>query len=693
MSKLFSPFNRRILFFLILITAYIGLVVVKLPAFDSIWVANADILEEEENEPGIGEYFQYRADQMKNKNGIIPDGALIEALELRELMESEGLMNPPGNAAGIDKLSWNQVGPGNVGGRIRTILPLSDTTVLIGSVSGGLWKTTNCCSLDTTWSPINDFMANLSISSLIIDPTDTNVLYAGTGEIFSADGMRGAGVFKSIDGGDTWTQLSSTNNSNWYYVSRLAISPDGVNLLAATSTGIYHSTNDGITWTQRINGSWRDVKFDPTDSRYAVAGGRGFSWYTTNGGASGSWSAATGLPPSGRIELAYAPSSPSIVYASVDQNSGDLYKSVDGGHSYTLVNTGMNYLGTQGFYDNMIWVNPSDANNIVVGGIDMYQSTDGGVTLSRISKWSKSWGYVDPPSPHADHHVMVSLPGSSTAVLNGNDGGIYYTNNILTAGNTPPNYNNGWVYLNNTLGITQFYGVSGNRNGVIYGGTQDNGVLTYIPGGDNSWTFANGGDGGKSAADPTDPNFLYNEYIYGAVNRSSDGGLTSEDIYGTYWNGTTWTCRAAPYSIDDACNGVGNFIAPILLDPNNANRLFVGGLSLWVTNDAKTPYDVYSPTGGPQWAIFKPEIAGTVISSIAVAPSNSDIVWVGYKNNRIELTTNGGATWTQVNTNIELITLAHRSAQLRLINTTAILYMPDLPVLVQIEFGVLRIVV
>ncbi len=640
MSKLLSR-TSFLRIFLVLTLLGLAVVVFSTPAGPTTIPARpvtdnreieAESQEGEEEEADIGEYFQWRFDQMKDASGTIPDGALMKALAERATMVRQQASRPQPDVAGIDNVSWTFAGPSNVGGRIRTILPIIGTnTVFIGSVSGGLWKTTNCCSTSTTWSSIDDWMANIGISSLIVDPTNANVMYAGTGEIHGS-GFRGAGVFKSTDGGDHWTQLSSTNNSDWYYVNRLAISPNGANLLAATGSGLYHSTDGGATWTQRVTTSWRDVRFDPTNSNNAVAGAVGYAWYTTGGGASGSWAAATFNPAiSGRVELAYSPSNSSIVYASVNQNNGDVYQSTDGGHSYTRVNTGQQLLATQGDYDNAIWVKPNDPNFVVVAGVDMYKSTDGGSTFTQIAKWSNSWHYKDPPSPHADHHALVSIPGSNLAMLNGNDGGIYYTADVTTAG-TNADYNLGWVYMNNNLGITQFYGVAGNNNGVLIGGAQDNGATLYTPaGGANAWTYFSGGDGGKSAADPTNPNYLYNEYIFGQIYGSSDGGATSTTIYGSYYNGSAFVCRDAPYRIDDACNKQGSFIAPILLDPNNANRLFVGDLSLWVTNDARTPSVWNSATSGPQWTAIKPSI-DSGINAIAVAPSDSNVIWVGYKN-------------------------------------------------------------
>ena len=656
MPKLLSRSIRWIIFLLF------GLVIVALlsPLSPETRAGIAKIAIEEAREAEgegaeIEAYFQYRFDQMKDKSGAIPDGALIKALNARESLAQIGITTP--HVAGIDSSSWTAVGPGNVGGRIRAILPIDANTVYVAGVAGGIWKTTNCCSTNTTWTALDDFLANLAVVTLIADPTNPNTLYAGTGEGFSnADAVRGAGVFKSTDGGTTWTQLASTNNANWYYVNRLAISPSGTILLAATGSGLWRSTNGGTSWTVHINGPFKDVRFDPTNSNNALAAAYSpYAFYTTNGGTG--WTQSAGLPTlssSGRIELAYAPGNPQVVYAGINQNSGELWKSVNGGQSFTQVNTGLNYMASQGWYDNMVWVDPTNANHVVVAGLDVYRSTDGGTTLTKISAWGRSWGYVDPPSPHADHHAMVSMPGSSTAVINGNDGGLYYTSDITTAGTNPPNYNNGWVYLNNNLGITQFYGLAGNATtGVLYGGTQDNGTVVYTPGnGANAWQFSRGGDGGASVADPTDPNYFYGEYIYAKVYRSSNGGASGDYIYGEYYDGTQWTCRAAPYRIDDACNSQASFIAPFVLDPNNANRLLVGGRSLWVTNDARTPHIWNHPTAGPQWAAIKPAIGTTNMTAVAVAPGNSNIIWVGYANGRIDMTTDGGSNWTQVDSNI-----------------------------------------
>ena len=224
-----------------------------------------------------------------------------------------------------------------------------------------------------------------------------------------------------------------------------------------------------------------------------------------------------------RVEIAYAQSTPTTVYASVDVNSGSIYKSTDGGASYSLVFNGApDCLANQGWYDNALWVDPTNANTLIVGGIDLWKSINGGVNWTQISAWS-----LAPASPHADHHPIVEQPGfngtSNRTVWFANDGGVYGTTNVYTVG--VASRSAGWAAFNNNLGITQFYGAAGGTTtGVILGGTQDNGTLKYTPATGTNWVTEFGGDGGASAVDPSNNNNLYGEYSYASVHRSLDGG-------------------------------------------------------------------------------------------------------------------------------------------------------------------------
>ena len=578
--------------------------------------------EEKRKQDQPDQAIKWRLESMVDETGTIPEGAEMRAwIHARQMpIEPQAWpsdhLNQTDSIAGVNPTGWQWLGPGNIGGRVRSIIvhPSDPQTLWVGSVSGGIWKSTNG---GASWSALDDFMTNLAVTTMVIDPTNPNVIYAGTGEGFgNQDSIRGAGVFKTTNGGTTWTQLPSTATSSWFSVNRLSISPvDNQIILAGTSLGIWRSTDGGNTWTNCSTTRTLDINFHPIDGSKAIASGTGSgAQYSNDGGLT--WNQATGI--SGlRVEVAYARSNPAIVYAGVESGSGQVYKSTDGGQSYSLVST-PNHLNTQGWYDNALWVDPTNPNNVVIGGINLFRSSNGGSNFSQFA------------NIHSDQHIIVEAPGfdgsTNKTVYFGNDGGIYRTTDINAASVVT-------TELNNNLGITQFYGGAGNHtSGRIIGGTQDNGTLRYT-GNTETWNFMNGGDGGWSASDPTDPNYFYGEFQWLQIHRSSNGGTSSQTIY----SGITDAVASA---------GTTNFISPFILDPNNANVLLAGGANLWRTTNAKGVV----PLG---WTIIKPTV-GSNISAITVAKGNSDIVWVGHNNGSVYVSTDGTAavpTWTQVDNN------------------------------------------
>jgi photosystem II stability/assembly factor-like uncharacterized protein len=391
----------------------------------------------------------YRALSMRDERGVILPNGLIrahehvkrmkEAAAERRARNQNAADNPtpapmtstPTSAtasstaatagASAQTLAWTWVGPGNIGGRVRALVmhPTNLGTMFAGSAGGGIWKTTDG---GTTWAPVDDFLASLAVTSIVMQPGRPDTMYAATGEGFgNLDAIRGAGIFKSTDAGATWTQLPATANGAFWYVNRLAVSPDGKILLAATSGGaMRRSIDGGASFTQVLADAMADVKFHPTDSAKAIAGGvSGGVWVTSDGGAS--WTAAIGVPrSSGRCELAYARSNPLIVYASCAINGGWLYRSQDGGASFALAYFGpLQLLERQGWYANALWVNPTNAHDVLVGGGKLNHSTDGGASFTQVA---------DINTQHPDLHAIVETPSvdgsTDRAVYIASDGGI-----------------------------------------------------------------------------------------------------------------------------------------------------------------------------------------------------------------------------------------------------------------------------
>jgi len=601
---------------------------------------------------GPAEYVEWRNLSLRDERGEIdPEGLLRARAHVDEMRAAQAQLP---DQPEISRTSWTSIGPGNIGGRIRALVihPTSTDTMFIGSVGGGIWKTTNG---GDSWSPVDDFMANLAVSSMVIQPGTPSTMYAGTGEgFYNGDGLRGAGLFKSTDGGTTWSQLASTSTApgagmtaaDFHYINRVAMSAGGGVLAVATSTGIFRSINGGSTFSKATmvgggaiapgNGVM-DLDFHPSNGNLLVATlHAGVALYSTDAGST--WTTATGLPANAnqvfgqRIETAYAPLDGSIVYASVDLDGGSLYKSTNGGQSYTevfdgLADTTLNPLGAQGWYDNMLFV--SNGSDLVVwGGIDLFRTTNGGSSFTKISQWF-SHNYSNPTSAHADQHIGVAHPGyngtTNRIVFFGNDGGIYKASDVTTVGGGA-SYQNGWTELNNGLAITQFYGGAGHPgSGKITAGTQDNGTLFYNPAlgsAAENWTAPFGGDGGFSAYDSSDANYFYGEYVYAQIHRNTSGANSSSSYI---YSGLT-----------DAGTTNAEFIAAFVKDPADNNRLLVAALRLWRTTNAKA--------ATPTWESIKATLnLNDRISAIGVTAQNANVIYAAHNSGRLYRTNSGAA--------------------------------------------------
>jgi hypothetical protein len=568
------------------------------------------------------EAFLWRMLAWRDENGVIdPEGRSRAVKQMSALAQSKKLAPT--------SYRWLEKGPDNIAGRTRSLIidPTNSNKMFTGSVGGGIWKSTDA---GTTWKVVDDRMASIAIGCMTFDPNDVNTIYAGTGEgFFNSDAIRGAGVLRSRDGGATWAILPST--SAWSYVNRIAVAPTNSNVILAAkqSGGIYRSTDGGGTWTNVLPAQvGHQVMFDPTSATkvmatvldYNFSTGQWFTQasYSVDGGAT--WTAATGVGTTdfnARVEVAYAPSNTQIVYAHVGTSGGRVWKSTNGGQSFASVTTTGSTSAS--WYANGIWVSPTDPNFLVLTGLHVYKSTDGGVTISQIGN-----GYILTQQPHPDIHSITMDPGfngtTNKRIYVGTDGGYFKADDISTASQAA-----GWVSFTPAVRTTQYYGARGDGvTGKIVGGTQDNGTHSMVPGSVNG-TLWFGGDGGWSDIDRTDNNYVYGEYIYLQIFRSTTGG-----------GGANWIFNG---------DGGANFIAPLILDPNNPNRLLGGGSALYVSDNVKAAV--------PTFSNLKASV-GSPVSAIAVNPGASGTVWVGHNDGRVYRTTNGTAaapTWTAIDNN------------------------------------------
>ncbi len=343
---------------------------------------------------------------------------------------------------------WLPLGPDNIGGRVRSIAidPTNTDIIYCGSVSGGIWKTTDA---GASWLPTSDMAANLVIGAIAIDPNNSSIIYAGTGEgYFNVDALRGAGILKSTDAGATWaltTTFGSSPSGFPYYINDIYIRPDNSSLLfAATNSGLYRSTNAGTSWlyvpkntgTRRATQIVADANNPGT---FYVAYGN-FSTdgihKTTDGGVSFT-KLSGGFPTNGfyRISMAISKSNPLVLYAvltdTVTYGTHSVRKTTDGGASWTAVTTptdlalGGTHLGRQGWYNNVVAVHPTDANLVYVGGINSFRSTNGGTGWTQMTN-----GYPSAyPFMHVDQHAMAFDPVNPLIMYFGNDGGMYKSTN------------------------------------------------------------------------------------------------------------------------------------------------------------------------------------------------------------------------------------------------------------------------
>jgi len=607
-----------------------------------------------------------------------------------------GIQNSP------DALQWTSVGPsgiisgfpshwGEMSGRIRglAIHPTDPMTVYIGAAAGGIWKTTNG---GTSWANVGDNLASLSYGAIAIDPNNPNIVYAGAGEamyLFSTNMYDGRGVYKSTDAGGSWTQMTNGFGSTTHFTD-MQVSPHNSNIvLAALGSGYWHlgyignegiwrSTDAGNTWTRTLSVlDAFDVIVHPSNANivYAATGGG----FTTSGfhistDAGVSWNQSnTGLPPTSsilRMQISLANSSPTTIYALIYDGSGNpkAYKTTNGGSSWSQISAGVQLGGTydginwsdQGWYDLCIAVNPSNANSVFIGNIELHQSMDGSTfSPKRISGGSGAW---DCPT-HVDLHRIVFAPSNSNYVYIACDGGIYKS----TDGG------NNWSSANKGITTIQLYRVASHpsKHDTLVGGAQDNGNFRTLNGGATAWNFVTTGDGMECFFDHTTPNVVYFATQNASLYKSTDYGASvswlgsfngawiapffmhpsnnqmlytaTNDVYRSTDAGASFTVIASNVTTSDLINTM----AQSSVNPNN---MILAGSGSYTS----TPQVKVSTDAGFTWTDVTSNIPGTqrYITRVVTHPANANTMYVvrsGFSSgNKIYMTTNLGSNWTNV---------------------------------------------
>jgi photosystem II stability/assembly factor-like uncharacterized protein len=565
-------------------------------------------------------------------------------------------------------LAFRNIGPAIMSGRISDVAihPLKPHTWYVCVGSGGVWKTENA---GTTWTPVFDAQGSYSIGCVTIDPSNAETVWVGTGENVSGRHVGfGDGVYKSLNGGKTWTNVGLAKSE---HVGRILVDPRNPNVVYVAAEGplwspggergLYKTTDGGKTWTLVLEISKdtgiTSAEFDPSnpDILYAAAYQRRRSVAAFMGGgpesgihksedAGKTWRKLTvGLPAGdmGKIGLAVSPLDPRVVYATVEAGPEEkgFYRSADKGESWEKRNPYISG-GTGPHYYQEIFADPSVFDRVYQMDPSMMVTNDGG----------RTWRPVGEKSKHGDNHAMAFLKGDPDYILNGSDGGLYETHD---GGRT-------WRFFEN-LPVTQFYKLALDNALPFYnvhGGAQDNGsqlgpsrTLNGNGISNFDWAITYGADGYASAIDPTDPDTIYVEW--------QNGNLIRYDKKSQ----ETITISPAPDAGDPPLRF--NWDSPIVISPFSHTRLYYAGQFLWRSEDRGDSWAKISPDltrgifrleqkiMGRQWSVDGLWDHGAMsqfgtISTVSESRLQQGLIYVGTDDGLIQVTEDGGQSWRKI---------------------------------------------
>ena len=582
---------------------------------------------------------------------------------------------PRFDAGVISGLGARNIGSAAMSGRIAAVaaVPAKDgkTLLMVGAASGGVWKSTDS---GTTFKSVFDKQTAQSIGSVAIDPSNHDTMWIGTGEAWTRNSVSiGDGVYKSTDGGDTWTNMGLKDSER---IAKILVDPrDGNTVYAcapgklwsdSADRGLYKTTDGGKSWTLVLKGKnlstgCSSISLDPKDSNTIFAALWDFrrkGWTFRSGGESAampsdsglfrsadggrSWTEVTdsankGFPkkPFGRIAVAVAPSASNIVYAFVESTDSALFRSDDGGKTWDKRDKSQLMVWRPFYFANLI-VDPKNPDRLFKPDLNLIQSLDGGKSFANVGGGT-----------HGDHHDVWIDPTDTQHVISGDDGGLWQS---YDGGNK-------WWKQNN-LPVSQFYHVSIDQSDPfhVYGGLQDNSSWvgdSQYPGGigNSRWENMYGGDGFWMFEDPADPSYIYAEYQGGNIGRV---------------NRTTHELRSIQPEANYNEKLRWNWNTPIALSPNEKGTIYIGSQFLFRSHDHGQSWDRISPdlsTNDP--LMQKQEESGgvtvdnsaaemhTTIYSISESPKAAGQIWVGTDDGNVQLTRDAGKSWNNVVHNVK----------------------------------------
>ncbi|MEP7264938.1 MAG: T9SS type A sorting domain-containing protein [Bacteroidota bacterium] len=605
---------------------------------------NSSLEQEEENETmSPGDWFL-----LERHSGNYESGQR----SFKKVLQSVGENSAARVTAGGWNQSWLLEGPANTGGRFNCIAVNPNNTAIMyaGCASGGIFKTIDN---GVSWTPVFDNQPWLAVSTIVFEPGNPDVIYAGTGDKnISITPFIGDGIYKSSDAGVTWTHLGLTDAC---IISKIVVDPLNTNNIYAAAMGlpfvrnnnrgVYKSSDGGLTWTTSlfVNDSTGaiDLLINPQNPQilYAatwnrirnnheslVVGPDAGIYRSVDGGLN--WNLLSGGLPTGdmcRIGMTMSGTNPNILWAVYVDNTLDIqgiYKTTDGGINWNPVNNpGFGIMGGFGWYFGRIQVNPTNDNELWLCAVDIYKTTDGGIN------WSASFG------THSDNHDIIYKAIDNWVLAT--DGGLYET----TDGG------NSWTDID-LIPNNQFYRITYNPHvaGEYAGGVQDNGTNVGNASVINNWQKVFGADGFQIRYNPTDANIFYVEWQNGNINVTTDGG----------------------FSFTDATSGIDpsdrrSWDMPYILNTNNPDELYTG------------TYRIYKNSTGPaaNWIAISPDLTDGVIfgdrfhtiTAVDQSLVNNNHLMGGTSDGNVWYSINDGLNWNNVSASLpdQYVTSVHFS--------------------------------